>query len=92
MTVTTTHAKNPAEGWDISATAKADPGEKIVRVQIIVNGFSAYDKTFIPPISNWQEQLTQVGQFPGDSLVQVIATNEQGDDTESDDSWTDPTL
>ncbi len=88
MNVTSTHSKNPAEAWDISAAAKADPDEKIVRIQIIVNGFSAYDKTFVPPLSNWQEQLTQLGQFPGINIVQVIATNDQGDDTESDDSWT----
>jgi hypothetical protein len=87
MTVTSTHSKNPAEGWDISASAKADAGEKIARVQIIVNGFNAYDKTFVPAISAWQEQLIQKGQYPGDNTVQVIATNDKDDDTESDDSW-----
>jgi hypothetical protein len=58
-----------------------------VRAQIIINGFNAYDKTFVPPISNWQEQLVQQGQFPGANTVQVIATAVNGDDTESDDSW-----
>lgn len=88
MTVTSQHAKNPAEDWDISVVAKADSGEKIARIQVFVNGFSAYDKTFVPPISDWQEQLEQQGQYPGENTVRVIVTNEKGDDTVTDDSWT----
>lgn len=88
MTVTSQHAKNPAIGWDISAAAKADAGEKIARAQIIINGLIAYDNTFIPPISDWQAQLSQMGQYPGANTVRVIASNDKGEDTESDDSWT----
>ena len=88
MTVTSQHAKNPAIGWDISVAAKADDGEKIARAQIIINGLIAYDNTFIPPISNWQVQLNQMGQYPGANTVRVIASNDKGEDTESDDSWT----
>jgi hypothetical protein len=87
MNLTSTHAKNPAEGWDISATAKADPGEKIARAQIIVNGFTEYDKSFEPPINGWQQQLLQRGQYPGNNTVEVIATSDKGEDTESEDSW-----
>jgi hypothetical protein len=87
MTVASTHKKNPALGWDISASATADKGEKITRAQILVNGSNEYDRTFDPPISNWQEQLNQQGQFPGDNTVRVIATSDKGEDTESDDSW-----
>jgi len=87
MTASSTHKKNPAVGWDISASAKADKGEKIARAQIIVNGSSEYDKTFDPPISSWQEQLNQQGQYPGENTVQVIVTDDKGEDTESDDSW-----
>jgi hypothetical protein len=87
MTASSTHKKNPAVGWDISASAKADKGEKIARAQIIVNGSSEYDKTFDPPISNWQEQVNQQGQYPGENTVQVIVTDDKGEDTESDDSW-----
>jgi hypothetical protein len=87
VTVTSQHAKNPAIGWDISAAAKADAGEKITRAQIIINGLIAYDNTFIPPISNWQVQLDQMGQYPGANTVRVIASNDKGEDTESDDSW-----
>jgi hypothetical protein len=87
MIVTSTHARNSAAGWDISAAAKADEGERIARAQIIVNGFKEYEKTFNPPIRNWQQQLNQRGQYPGDNTVEVIATNDKGDDTEVDDSW-----
>jgi hypothetical protein len=88
MNVTSTHAKNPLMGRDITASAKADAGEKIARVQIIVNGSSEYDKTFDSPISSWQEQLNQQGEYPGDNAVEVIATSDKGEDTESEDSWT----
>lgn len=88
MTVTSQHIKNPAEDWDITAAAKADPGEKIVRVQVFVNGFSAYEKTFVPPIGDWQGQLKQQGQYPGENTVRVIVTSEKGEDTVFDDSWT----
>ena len=87
MIVSSTHKKNPAIGWDISASAKAEKGEKIARAQIIVNGSSEYDKSFASPISNWQEQLNQQGQYPGDNTVQAIVTDDKGEDTESDDSW-----
>ena len=87
MIVTSTHTKNPAVGWDLVATAKPDPAEKIARARIIVNGSTEYDKLFDPPISAWQDQLNQQGQFPGSNIVQLIATNDKGDDAESIDTW-----
>ena len=87
MTTTLSHQKNPAVGWDISASAKADKGEKIARAQIIVDDFPEYDKTFDPPLSSWQQQLTQQGQYPGDNKVRLIVTNDKDEDTEADDSW-----
>jgi hypothetical protein len=87
MTAGSTHQRNPAVGWDITASAKTEGSEKIARVRILVNGSSEYDKTFDPPISNWQTQLVQQGQYPGGNTVRVIATNDKGEDAESDDSW-----
>lgn len=87
MTVGSMHTKNPLVDWDVSASAKADPGEKIARAQIFVNGLSEYDKAFDPCISSWQTQLTQKGRYPGDNTVQVIVTNDKGVDTGSDDEW-----
>ena len=87
MDVTSSHSKNPAVGWDITASAKADKGEKIARAQIIVNDFPEFDKTFDSPLSSWHQQLQQMGEFPGDNTVRVIVTNDKGEDSESDDSW-----
>jgi hypothetical protein len=87
VTVTAQHAKNPAIAWDISAAAKADAGERIARAQIIINGQVAYDNSFVPPIGSWQVQLSQRGQYPGENTVRVIASNDKGEDTEADDSW-----
>ena len=87
MDVTSTHTKNLLTDWDISASAKADKGEKIARAQILVNDFSEYDQLFDPPLTSWQEQLNQKGDYPGDNKVQVIVSNEKGEDFPSEDSW-----
>lgn len=87
MDVASSHTKNPAMGWDITASAKASSGEKIARAQIIVDNSPEYDKEFDPPINNWQQQLRQQGQYPGDNTVRVVVTNDKGEDTETDDAW-----
>jgi hypothetical protein len=81
------HQKNPAEDWDISASAKADKGEKIARAQIIVNDSTEYDQSFDPAINNWQKQLIQKGRYPGDNTARLIITDDQKTDTEAEDSW-----
>lgn len=87
MQVTSSHQKNPALGWDISASAQADKGEKIARAQILVNDSPEYDKQFDPPLSSWQQQLKAQGQFPGDNTVEIIVTSDKSEDTASEDSW-----
>ncbi|HEY6769716.1 MAG TPA: hypothetical protein VI386_33660 [Candidatus Sulfotelmatobacter sp.] len=87
MEPTLSHQKNPAEGWDISASAKPDKGEKMSRAQIIVNGSSQYDKSFNPPLSSWQERLNQQGQFAGNNTVRLIITNDKSEEFEALDSW-----
>ena len=87
MNLTLKHLKNPAAGWDITAAATADKGEKISRAEIFVNDFSQYDKSFNPPINQWQQQLSQQGQYPGDNSSQLRITNDNGEVAESDDSW-----
>lgn len=87
MDVSSSHSKNPALGWDITASAKAEKEETIVRAQIIVNDFPEYDESFDPPVSNWQEQLSQQGEYPGDNKVRVVITDDKGDDTDSLDVW-----
>ena len=87
MILALSHQKNPAIGWDISASAKVEKSEKIARAQILVNDSSVYDKTFESPLSSWQQQLHQQGEYPGDNTVQLIITSDAGDDTEAEDSW-----
>lgn len=87
MEVTSSHTRNPAVGWDISAVAKAGKGEKIARAQIIVNEFPEYDETFDPPVGSWQEQLSQQGEYPGTNKVRVVVTDHKGEETDSIDSW-----
>lgn len=87
MNVTLKHQKNPVLGWDISASATADKGETISRGEIFVNGFSKYDKSFNPPMSQWQQQLNQQGQFPGANTSHLRITDDKGVVTESDDAW-----
>jgi hypothetical protein len=85
--VTSSHSKNAALGWDITASAKAGAGERITRAQVYLNGFPKYDQSFNPPLSNWQEQLPQEGEYPGENEVRVLITNDRGEETESRDSW-----
>lgn len=87
MEVTCSHSKNLVLDWDITASAKAATGEAIMRAQVFLNGFRKYDQSFNPPLSNWQHQLSQQGEYPGDNEVRVVITNDNGDDTESMDSW-----
>ena len=83
------HARNPLMGWDISATAKADKGEKISRVQIIVDDFPELDKSFPTPISSWQDTIKQKGQYPGDNTVRLVVTNDNEEESEYEDSWSE---
>jgi hypothetical protein len=85
--VTCSHSKNPALGWDVTAAAKAGAGEGIARAQVIVNDVSSYDKSFNPPLSTWQEQIPQQGEYPGDNEVLVVITSDKDEDTECLDSW-----
>jgi hypothetical protein len=87
MAPTLSHQKNPLIGWDITASAKVDKDEKIARAQILINDSSEYDETFDSPLSSWQKQLTQKGEYPGDNTVRLVITSDTGGDTEAEDSW-----
>ena len=89
MDTSLTHKKNMAAGWNILASAKADKGEKISRAQIAVNGFSKYDQSFNPPISQWEQELGQQGQYPGDNTSELRITSDKGDVTVNQDAWND---
>jgi hypothetical protein len=83
------HRKNMAVGWNILASAKAGVGEKISRAQILVNGFSKYDQSFNSPISQWEHELSQQGQYPGDNTSELNITSDKGETTSNQDSWND---
>ena len=87
MDLKLSHQKDPAEDWNISASAKADKGEQIARAQIVVNDSTEYDESFDPPLNSWQKQLAQKGEYPGDNTVQLTITDANGVDTEAQDSW-----
>jgi hypothetical protein len=78
---------NPALGWDISASAKSEKGEKIARVQILVNGATKYDKRFNPPVDQWQDKLPQQGQRPGENTSRLKVTNHKANVSETQDEW-----
>src|SRR2546426_11741950 len=89
MDLSLTHKKNMGSGWNILASAKGAAGEKIFRAQILVNGFSKYDRSFPSPLTQWQQELGQQGQYPGDNTSRLEITSERGDVSSAEDSWND---
>lgn len=87
MKLEITHRKNPASGWDISASAHAEGSEKIARARVNLNGFDLVDESFSEPVGTWQHELTQQGQYPGDNRVSVSVTDQNGNETSDEDSW-----
>ncbi|MGH9566594.1 MAG: hypothetical protein ACRD4I_11450 [Candidatus Angelobacter sp.] len=87
MQTTVTHARNPLAGWDISVSAKAGDKETIIGARILVNGFPQYDETFDEQLNQWQQQLTQQGDYPEENKVLVEITNGNGDVIRTQDSW-----
>ncbi len=87
MILKLSHQKNPAVGWDITASALADKDERIIRAHIVVDDVSQYDESFDAPLSDWQKQLTQQGYFPGENKVRLIVANDKGEEAESEDEW-----
>ncbi len=87
MEATLDHQKNPAEGWDIIASAKADKGEKISQVKIYVNDVAVSEKSFNPGLVQWHDRLTQKGEYPGSNTSRIEVFNEAGEMTVAEDSW-----
>ena len=81
------HQKNPAEAWDIIASAKADKSEKISQVKIYVNDISIFEKSFNPGLAQWHDRLTQKGEYPGSNTSRIEVINEAGDLSSAEDSW-----
>jgi len=52
-----------------------------------VNGFAQYDEIFEEPLNQWQQQLTQQGDYPEENTVLIEITNGNGDVIRTQDSW-----
>jgi hypothetical protein len=87
MKIDLAHVKDPLIGWTIQTKVAADKGERIAGVRIAVNGFDVLDKKVDPPVDQWQTELSQKGQFPGDNEVRATVNDEKGKETSAIDSW-----
>ncbi len=87
MQVTISHARNPVLGWDITTTVTAGTDETVTYVEIRVNGFPQCQKTVDPAAKQWQKQLYQQGNYPGDNQVQVAVQNDKGQATNWEQEW-----
>ena len=87
MTIDLAHDKDPLIGWNIQMKATAGKGERIAAVRIAVNGFDVLDKKVDPYADQWQTELLQKGQYPGDNEVRATITDEKGKETSAVDSW-----
>ncbi len=61
--------------------------EKISRAEIFVNNASKYDKKFNPPLAQWQQQLDQQGQYPGDNTSELRITSNRNAVSLAIDGW-----
>ena len=87
MKIDLAHVKDPLIGWTIQVKASAAKGERIAAILIAVNGFDVLDKKVAPPADQWQTELSQKGQFPGENEVRTTVTDEKGSETSAVDSW-----
>ena len=86
MSVSLSHIKNRAVGWDITAKADAEKGERLVAARVEVNGVTVVNEN-LNSVSSWTRTLTQQGVFPGSNRVRATITNDQGDNASAEDSW-----
>jgi len=87
MKIDLAHVKDPLIGWTIQTKVSAEKGERITSVRISVNGFDVLDKKVDPPADQWQTELSQKGQYPGDNEARATVTDEKGKETSAVDSW-----
>lgn len=87
MKVNIKPTKNPAVGWDVDVAVSADSGESIAYVEVDVDDFPELKEPIDPPEQQWEDHLTQQGQYPGDNKVLVIVTNDKGDQTRWSKRW-----
>jgi hypothetical protein len=74
-------------GWDIDVTVQAGDGETISFVEARVNGFPEIQETPDDGVNSFDQQITGKGVFPGDNKVEVLARNQNGDESRAEQNW-----
>lgn len=87
MTIELKHERNTAMGWDIDVIVTASDDEEIADIKVTVNGFSVYDEVADEGLGSWHHLFTAQGQYPGDNVVFVRATNQSGKVRSARDAW-----
>jgi hypothetical protein len=87
MKIDLAHTKDQLIGWNIQMKASAGKGERIAAVRITVNGFDVVDKKVDPPADQWDTELPQKGQYPGDNEIRAAVTDEKGQEFSAVSTW-----
>ena len=87
MKISISHTKNVAIGWNIDVSVEAPDGETISFVEARVNGFPEIQETPEDGLNSFDQQITGKGVFPGDNKVEVVARNQNGDESRAEQQW-----
>jgi len=87
MNVNISHVRNAVLGWDITASVRADGDQSISYVEIRINGFPECQEQVNPVAKQWEKQLSQQGNYPGDNKVQVTVQDDKGQSTNWVQEW-----
>jgi hypothetical protein len=71
----------------VNVVVNADAGESIAYVRVEVNGSPEDNEDVQPPAQQWENTLTQKGQYPGDNRVVVTVTDSKGVDSRFVHQW-----
>lgn len=86
MKIKIAHLKNPVLGWDINVNVEADAGQHISQVVVKVNGLPEINES-PDDLDSWEQQLVQKGIFPGDNEVEVVVSDQNGDESRAQQKW-----
>ena len=87
MQIDITYLKNPALGWDVTATATGEHQEQVQHIRATINSSPMCDENSDPPVNKWRRLFTQKGVYPGDNKVVVTVTDDRGNDSAAMEQW-----
>jgi hypothetical protein len=87
MKISISHIKNVVIGWNIDVSVEAGDGETISFVEARVNGFPEIQEMPDNGTNSFDQQITGKGVFPGDNKVEVVARNQNGDESRGEQQW-----